>query len=570
MHEEKLPTSSFYDTTFAVVDVETTGLSARNNRIIEIGLVKVKNLKVVEKYHSLINPQTYIPQFITQFTGIAEEDVADSPSFSDIAEEINNFLEDSILCGHNLSFDYSFLKSEFMRTGYEPPLNEQICTLKLARRIYPELRSKSLGSVTAHLKLKNTNSHRALSDAEVTSKILIKMIKQLSKENKISSVEDLLSLQKKSVMNAKSVMIKEPLREDVLSLPNSPGVYFFLNKSGKVIYVGKAKSLRNRVRSYFSNNASHKAKKIIRQARKLKIEMTNSELTALLLEAETIKLINPKLNSQLKKYGQKYFLKITKTHKAPKAEITNKFDFDGNDYFGLFISRKKAEIVLNILDKTFALRECSDKEFSRGKKCFFAEIERCTAPCVENDKTIYHRELERVYEFLYGHNQTALNRLLNKMKEYSANEKYEKAAEVKDVIDLILSQTHKSSLLAQPVNSAEVLFEITDGFEKDFILMINSKIYVRKYVFEKEDNFEQALSDFYNGTINLNSSPTDEDLEKMKITLNWLIKNRNKVRIFYLKDYNNKEELYSFLSSNLFKKNIRRKVSFDIKDFITN
>ncbi len=232
----------------------------------------------------------------------------------------------------------------------------------------------------------------------------------------------------------------------------------------------------------------------------------------------------------------------------------------------MFISRKKAEIVLNILDKTFSLRECSDKEFSKHKKCFLADIDRCTAPCIPNNNEDYREELEKVYEFLCGINQTALNRLLNKMKEYSELEKYEKAAEVKEVIDLILNQTHKTSLLSEPVNSANVLFEVSGQFDKDYILLVSGKIYLMNNTLNKNTQFDDAVEDYYNKTINYNFIPTDEDLEKIKITLNWLIKNRNKVRTFYLKNYSSKDELYSNITSFSSSNNSFRETSFDIKD----
>jgi len=364
----------------------------------------------------------------------------------------------------------------------------------------------------------------------------------------------------------RTIKVIESLKEDISSLPNTPGIYYFVNNRNKIIYVGKAKSLRDRVRTYFSPTAPKKAKKIIKQARRLKIEITNTELTALLSEAETIKKINPKHNYQLKKYGLKYFLKVTKDHSYPRIEITNHFDFDGNDYFGLFISRRKAESVLEILDKTFRLRECSDKEFSKHKKCFLAEIERCTAPCVYKSSDEYNKELNKVYEFLLGKNQTALNRLLKTMKGYSDLENYEKAAEVKKVIDLILNQTHKTSLLAEPVNSADVLFEVSGGYGKDYILLLTGKIYVKNFVLYQKDLFEEALEDYFNKTINYDFLPTDEDLEKIRITLNWLIKNRNKVKIFYLKDYSSKDDLYSNIKSISFSNTSTHETSFDIKD----
>ena len=565
MIQEILQTAHIDNAEFSVIDVETTGLSAKTNRIIEIGLVKLRNYKIVDRYETLINPGIYIPSFISHFTGITDEDVADAPFFSDIIEDLKHFIGETIISGHNLSFDSSFIKYEFLRNGEEPLYNEQVCTLKLARRMFPDLQSKSLTSIIKHLKLRNKSPHRALGDAEVTARALIKMIKQLKKESKVKTVDDLFKFQKRST-TGKTVKIKESLREDISSLPNAPGVYYFINNRGKVIYVGKAKSLRDRIRSYFSSAAPKKAKKIITQAKSLKIEITNTELTALLSEAESIKKINPRHNSQLKKYGSKYFLKVTKEHSYPKIEISNHFDFDGNDYFGLFISRKKAEIVLNILDKTFSLRECTDKEFSKHKKCFLADIERCTAPCIHKVNEDYKEELEKVYEFLYGRNQTALNRLLNKMKEYSKLEKYEKAAEVKEVIDLILNQTHKTSLLAEPVNSANVLFEVSGQFDKDYILLISGKIYLMKKTLNKNYQFDDAMEDYYNKTINYNLVPADEDLEKIKITLNWLIKNRNNVRTFYLKNYSSKAELYSNISSFSSSNNSFRETSFDIKD----
>lgn len=554
---------------FAVLDVETTGLSARTNNVIEIGIVKVKNLKIGKKYHTLINPGYNIPVFITQLTGITNDDIEDAPFFSDVVKDINNFIGDSIISGHNLGFDDSFLKYEFIRNGHEILTNQKVCTLKLARRLFPSLPSKSLSSVTQFLKLRNSNAHRALGDAEVTAKALIKMIKTLKKNNSVQTVGDLIEFQS-TAASAKKNRIPKKLNDDLLSIPNAPGIYYFLNKKNEIIYVGKAKSLRDRIKSYFASTASKKANKIVKHAAHVKTEMTNSELTALLTEAETIKLIKPKYNTQLKKYGNKYFIKITKTDKYPRCKISNSFSFDGNDYFGLFISRKRAEKVMEVIDRTFALRECTDKEFAKKQKCFLADIERCTAPCIKRKDKKYSEELEQVYEFLCGKNQAALGRLLNKMKYFSSNQKYEKAAEIKEIIDLILSQTHKTSLLAEPVNCANVLFEITEGMNKDYILLLEGKVFIKSYLHNKKDEFDVALNDYYSRNINLNSLPTEEDLEKMKITLNWIIANRNNVKIFYLKEYTSVDDLYLYLSQNNFEHFIEQEKTYDINSLMSH
>ncbi len=548
MRSEELSELNVEDAEFCVVDVETTGLSPAYNGVIEIGLVKVSKLKITDKYHSLINPGREIPYYITQLTGISGEDIYDAPFFGDIAAEIDDFISGTILTAHNYPFDSSFLRKEFRYCGKDLFKNPGLCTLKLSRRLYPNLKSKSLGSVCRHLNLHNSNEHRALGDAETTAKLLIKLIKELKKNHQVKSVNQLLEFQ--SAPKAKSIekRIKKSLAEDVSFIPDVPGIYYFLNSKGEIIYIGKAKSLKNRLRSYFMLNSPRKAKKIVGGASRLKIQVTNSELTALLMEAELIKIINPKHNTQLKTYGNKYFLKINKRHSFPYVDLVNYFDFDGDDYFGLFISRKKAETVLEMITKAFGLRECSDSEFNKGKACFLADIERCTAPCINNNTSVYGDELSKVYDFLYGRNQYALNRLLNKMKDYSERQKYEKASEVKGLIDLILSQTHKSSLLAEPVNSANVLFEISEKFGKDYLLMLEGKIFVKKYAVDQKDFFEEALDDYFNGTVKNGAVPGEEDLEKMKISLNWLIKNRNKARILYLKDYTSKEELYLTLS----------------------
>lgn len=554
-------------TCFCVVDVETTGLSARYNNIIEIGLVKISNLKITDRFHTLINPGREIPYYITQFTGISNDDVYQAPFFDQVSDQIENFISDSILAGHNLSFDDSFLKREFIYAGKEELHNHRLCTLKLSRRLFPELRSKSLGAVAHHLKIHNDNAHRALSDAEVTAKLLIKIIKKVKKSEGIKTVGELLQFQKIHAPKKSPFKIKKSLANDLAVIPEAPGIYYFLNSKNEFIYIGKAKSLRERVRSYFLPTAPSKAKKIVKQAARLKVEITNSELTALLLEAELIKILNPKHNFQLKRYGDKYFIRVSVQHKAPDLQICNYFDFDGNDYFGLFISRKKAQAVYDMIQRTFALRECTDAEFGKGKACFLSDIGRCTAPCVNNNEKLYNEELQRVYEFLYGKNHFALSRLLNKMKFYSDRTEYEKAAELKNLIDLLLAQTHKSSLLSEPVNKANVLFTVNEKYGTDFLLMIEGKIYIKSYGISKENNFDEALDDYFGKTINVNLYPGNEDLEKMKITLNWIIKNRNKVGIYYLKNYQDKEHLFRDISFRMPVKNYDETV-FDIKKLI--
>lgn len=536
---------------FTVVDVETTGLSAKNERVIEVALVRVKNFKVIEKFSSLINPQRPIPAFISMFTGITNSDVKDAPLFHQILPKILEFSEDSVLCGHNLQFDLSFLRNEIQLTGDDFTPLKTLCTLKIARRLFPHLKSRSLTPLANYLKIKNKNSHRALGDAETTARVLIKILKLLQNEHGINTLDELLSFQG-SLKSFQNLEIKPELQNDFYNLPNAPGIYYFLNSKNEIIYIGKAKSLRERVKTYFSSNADTRVKRIIRQAKHLRHVVTNSELTALLAEAESIKIKKPRSNKMLKGYGNKYFIQIIKTSSAPFLNITNKFDFDGNDYFGLYHSRRDAQKIIEFINKTFAIRECDEREFQKSKGCFLFDIQRCTAPCLGINHNIlkHSQEVEEVYKFLRGENQSAMNRLLNKMKFYSSQQMYEQAAEIKHLIDFLLEEIHKSSLLAEPINKAKVLIEILSPFGNDYLILFEGKVFIKGYLYDNKNKFEETLDDYFAGTINIDAVPDQEDLEKLKIVLTWIIKNRNRVKVYYLQDYSNKQELFSKLNDN--------------------
>lgn len=534
---------------FAVLDFETTGTSSRFGRAIEIGIVKMKNGKITDTYSSLINPGCQIPYQITVLTGISNDDVLNAPYFEDIIDEVETFLSDSIMVAHNLPFDLSFLKAEFTRAGKDVNDLPKICTLKLARKMYPSLPSKSLGNLVKHFKIRHAHAHRALGDATVTAKLLNKMLTQLQEEYHVEETGQLINFV--SLPQQKSYrVLKKKLSDDFSSLPSSPGVYFFKDAQDNILYVGKAKSLKERVRNYFSSNAVRKAKKIVRMSSRLGYQDTNTELTALITESELIKKHRPRLNTLLKKYGQSYFLKIDNAKLAPKISSTSQFDFDGNDYFGPFSSRDSIKSIMEIIDKSFKLRECTEKEFKKKKRCYLADIERCTAPCeVKSEQKKYKQELEKVYEFLSGKNDSALERLLDRMKNFSEKEKYEEAAEMRDTVNLLLAQIKKVAILAEPINSANVFIEVIEHGKKDYILLIEGKLYIKDYELDGKSLFDMALEDYFDGTIDLIKKAEEKDLDRIKILLAWMSNHMENTRRYYLKNYKSKEELYTSINS---------------------
>lgn len=545
--EKKIEEVSFEDAEYCVFDFETTGTSSRTDKVIEIGMVKLQKGKIVDTFSSFINPGRPVPYFITSLTGITNSDVMDAPYFEEVYLKIKQFAGDSILVAHNLSFDISFLRNECLSSELEMLPNSSICTLKIARRIFPALPSKSLGNIVKFLNIRHRDVHRGLGDATATAKILIKMFRTLREEHNVNSISDLVSFQSSSTSAQPYRIIKKKLADDLSKIPDRPGVYFFKNSQGKIIYIGKAKSLKERVRNHFMSNAIRKSKKIVQAAGSLDFQITNSELTALLAEAELIKIHNPRFNTLLKKFPISYFIKITDDD-FPAIEVASEFNFDGNDYYGPYPNRVSVNEIKDIIDKTFQLRECTNKEFSKKKKCFLSDIKRCITPCEEiNIKEAYQEELSRVHEFLSGHNQSAVDRLLEKMKEFSAKQKFEEAAEIRDVVQRILNQLLRSSILSEPMNKANVLIEINSTPRNDYILLIEGRMFLKNFFVDEKDIFETVLNDYFERTNYSNWQSTNKDLERIKISLSWLVKNRNGIKVHYLNSFSNLNELYQAL-----------------------
>jgi DNA polymerase-3 subunit epsilon len=157
---------------FVVVDVETTGSSPETARITEIGAVRVRGGRSVATYERLVDPGTPVPPGITRLTGIHAGMLAGAPPFARIAVEWLAFLGNAVLVAHNAPFDRGFLERELRRCGEEPPDNPVLCTVRLARRLLPDLRSHCLDSLAGHLGLEFRQRHRALGDAEVTARLL--------------------------------------------------------------------------------------------------------------------------------------------------------------------------------------------------------------------------------------------------------------------------------------------------------------------------------------------------------------------------------------------------------------
>lgn len=276
---------------FAVVDIETTGGYAAANGITEICIHVFDGEKTVEKFSSLINPLQSIPPYIQAMTGITNEMVEDAPVFEEVAEKVYQLLHDKVFVAHNVNFDYSFVNSHLTHAGYN--LNtKKLCTVRLSRKIIPGYPSYSLGNLCHSLGIQIYDRHRAGGDTAATVE-LFQLLLQKDKDGFITK-----SLGRNSKEQSLPPNVK---KEDFDKLPYTPGVYYFHNEKGKIIYVGKAKNIRYRVNSHFSNNSAAKQKQnFLRHIHAITYQDCATELMAHILESTEIKSRWPVFN-----YSQK-------------------------------------------------------------------------------------------------------------------------------------------------------------------------------------------------------------------------------------------------------------------------
>nr|MBK9650779.1 GIY-YIG nuclease family protein [Bacteroidota bacterium] len=276
---------------YAIVDIETTGGHASANGITEICILIHDGHKVIHRYDTLINPQISIPPFIQSYTNITNEMVSNAPVFGDVASDIFDLLHDKIFVAHSVNFDYTFIQHQLKQHGFT--LNAaKLCTVRLSRKIFAGFPSYSLGNLCAQLGITVENRHRAGGDADATA-ILFSMLLQNDTEGHIT--------QMKKKTNGEIYLPSHLNKEEFDKLPHSPGVYYFYDKDGKIIYIGKAKNLRKRVASHFSNNSPRKRKQdFIKNITNISFTLCTTELMAIILESIEIKQHWPQYNRALK------------------------------------------------------------------------------------------------------------------------------------------------------------------------------------------------------------------------------------------------------------------------------
>lgn len=384
---------------YAIVDIETTGSYASANGITELAIHVFDGKKVTNKFETLINPEQPIPRYIQSFTGITNEMVADAPLFEEVAEEVFRLLEENIFVAHNVNFDFSFIKSHLLRAGFELK-SKKLCTVRLSRKIFPGFPSYSLGNLCHSLEIEMKNRHRAGGDTAATVQVFKKLLE--------NDTEDFIG--KSLLRNSKEQSLPPNVpKKHFDMLPNTPGVYYFHNAKGKIIYVGKAINIRSRVNSHFSNNSETRQKQnFITHIHSISFKSCATELMASILESIEIKKHWPKFN-----YSQKHWEDVFGVYVYE----------DGNGYLRLAIEKNKkhlrpVESFPNLTDGYNWLRSVVDEYGLCPKLCFIEkgngsctriENKACRGACIKKEsKTRYNKKVSKAISEMQAEDSFAI------------------------------------------------------------------------------------------------------------------------------------------------------------------
>ena len=354
---------------YAIIETETTGLRGEDNRITEICILVHDGERIVKEFSSLINPEVFIKYRVSRRNGISNEKVNSAPKFYELAKDIIELTKDCIFVSHHVNFNFNSIKNELASLGGVFK-RKKISTLKLSRKLIPGQQSYSLGAMCNHLGINVGHVQSAKDKAEATASLLEKLW--------ALDTDGVFSFFLGPKSGQAGIPPQWP-RSVVTNLPNVTGVYYFKNALGKIIYVGKAKDIKQRVLSHVYSKA-HKEMRLCFETVYIDYTHTGSELVALLLESDEIKKHLPKFNRAQKRIGYQYGIGARRDNKG----ITNLFyDRLSNMKSPLasFYNQGECKAFLEELCETYGLcpRFCNLQYISGA--CFHFHIKKCQGIC---------------------------------------------------------------------------------------------------------------------------------------------------------------------------------------------
>jgi len=363
---------------YAFVDVETTGFNPTSDRIIEIAVVRYEDGQIRDTYQTLINPEIYVSNFIQEMTGIDMVALQSAPLFVDIAEEILERLEGATLVAHNVGFDYGFLKAEFRRLNYDfRP--DKLCTVQLSRALFPQYTGHGLDAVISRFGIQVHDRHRALGDTLATIKFF-EIARDKIGADYFGQTIKRLTRTAQLPPNISSAVIEK--------LPNTTGVYLFYGENGTLLYVGKSRNIRQRVKDHFYIDDPNSFK-FLHEIRDIDYEVTAGEIGALIRESTLIKERLPLFNKQLRRTRRLILAKEMLQDDGYKTvTLEEKSSIDAAEVeriVGVYRSKKQAKEHIALLTAQHHLCDrFMGLENTRGA-CFGYHLKRCHGACAGHE-----------------------------------------------------------------------------------------------------------------------------------------------------------------------------------------
>jgi DNA polymerase III subunit epsilon len=454
------------EVTFCVVDLETTGGSPQTSRITEIGAVRYRAGERLGSFQSLVNPLQHIPPRIAHLTGIDDRLVAGEPPIEQVLPAFLEFARGAVIVAHNARFDFTFLNENLVALAYAPLPGPPVCTARLARRVvWPEVPNVKLRTLAEYFRTRATPIHRALDDAEACGEVLHGLL-ALGGRLGIQTLGDLHEIVR---ARGKPNFGKIRLADD---LPHAPGVYLFRGRAGQVLYVGKSKDLRARVKSYFYGDERKKVERLLAEVSTVQGIATTGELEALVVEARLIRAHEPSYNRRGKTWRRRTYLKLDPSEAYPRLKLVHavKQD-DGCRYLGPFGAGAQARIVKDALESVVPIRRCSTsmRAGTRFASCALADMGRCLAPCEGAATPERYGELVRgLVSSLTASPGGLLEALERQMDDLADQERYEQAALVRDRLRALASALHRDRQDAWLVGAGRLQVKGPDGITATF------------------------------------------------------------------------------------------------------
>ena len=367
-----------------LLDCETTGGRASRDRLTEIALIEVAHGRVIDQWQTLLNPQQSIPPWITQLTGISNAMVAGAPTFDAISASLFERLQGKVIVAHNARFDYSFLKQSFQRNGLTLT-SKTLCSVKLSRLLFPQYRHHGLDKIIDRLGISVDNRHRAMADTEVILAFLQFISGQFQAETIQSACRQLL----------RRPSLPSHISQDHIDcLPESAGIYRFLDAEGSLLYIGKSINIRERVLSHFGQDHQQARElDISSQLHQITYTQTPSDFGAQLLENREIKQFSPRFNRRQTKTRKLYQLSLStdaQGYSCLQTVIAEMTEVEGiTRRYGLFRSRKQAEkALLTLIEDHHLCQRLCGVEKNRKGACFGYQLKKCQGACCGQEPAV--------------------------------------------------------------------------------------------------------------------------------------------------------------------------------------